>query len=43
MNRVVAFAHPSTLAADAIVLESDGTISGSSAASASVLFLPVRM
>jgi len=37
-NRVVAFAGYSTLAANAIVLESDGTFSGPSAASASVLF-----
>jgi hypothetical protein len=38
MNRVVAFAHYSTLATNAIVLKSDGTFSGPSAASASVLF-----
>ena len=37
-NRVVAFAGYSNLAANAIVLESDGTFSGPSAASASVVF-----
>jgi hypothetical protein len=38
MNRVVAFAGYSTLGANAVVLESDGTFSGPAAASASVVF-----
>src|SRR5580693_2972225 len=38
MNRVVAFAGYSTLAANAIVLESDGTFSGPAASSASVVW-----